>query len=591
MVHAKRLCLALVAVASLALPAAAVAESGDISFDSCLANGPAEGCTDLPFDPIEFAAGVAVSPDGKSVYVVSESSDSIAHFFRDRASGRLAYDGCLNNDGSTGCGDLPGAPLASASGVAVSPDGKSVYVTGWGSDTVAHFFRSGPDGQIAYDGCLGNDGSNGCADMPGAPFNGPRGVTVSPDGKSVYVASYANGSLTHLLRSGPDGQIVFDSCVQNYGTQSCIDVPGAPLSGARSVAVSPDGKSVYVASTISGAVSHLFRAGDTGKVAWDGCLSDTGSNNCANLPGEPLKGANAVAASPDGKSVYASGSSAVAHFFRSGPDGQIAYDGCLNNNGSESCADVPGTPFGTSWGIAASADGRSVYVASSERASVAHMLRSGPDGQIVWDGCLANSTSGGCGDIPFAPMNGANAVAVSPDGKSVYVVSNLTDSITHFAREPVPAPPPSSDPGDEPGEPGEPGPGGPGPGSTPDTLAPSISGLVARGGRGFRYTLSEPATVTVAIERARPGRRVGRRCAKASRQLRSRPVCTRYSRLAPTLTRTGAAGPNELPLHGRLGTKRLAPGAYRATFVATDAAGNRSPGAQVRFRVRARRGR
>src|SRR6185295_972848 len=247
------------------------------------------GCTDLPFDPIDFASGVAVSPDGRSVYVVSESSDSIAHFFRDLTTGALAYDGCLNNTGSQGCGDLPNAPIEGASGVAVSPDGKSVYVTGWGSDTVAHFFRSGPQGQIAYDGCLGNDGSNGCADMPGAPLDGPRGVTVSPDGKSVYVASYAtNGSVTHLLRTGPDGQIAFDSCVDNQGDQGCIDMPGSPLSGARSVAVSPDGASVYVAAGISSAVSHFFRDASTGRMAWDGCLSDTGSGGmCVDLPETP----------------------------------------------------------------------------------------------------------------------------------------------------------------------------------------------------------------------------------------------------------------------------------------------------------------
>jgi hypothetical protein len=43
MVTAKRLCLAIAMVASLALPGLAAAEPGDIAFDSCLANTPAEG--------------------------------------------------------------------------------------------------------------------------------------------------------------------------------------------------------------------------------------------------------------------------------------------------------------------------------------------------------------------------------------------------------------------------------------------------------------------------------------------------------------------------------------------------------------------
>lgn len=170
------------------------------------------------------------------------------------------------------------------------------------------------------------------------------------------------------------------------------------------------------------------------------------------------------------------------------------FTSSLNNDGSQSCADVPGTPFAGMWSIATSADGRSVYAVANGRASPAHLRRSGPDGQIVWAGCLANTTSGGCGDIPFAPMNGAGAVAVSPDGRSVYVASTLSDSIAVFSREPVPQQP---DPG------GGPGPGG-GAGPNADTLAPVISGLAVKRGRTVRFMLSEAAGVT--CRSSAPGR-------------------------------------------------------------------------------------
>jgi DNA-binding beta-propeller fold protein YncE len=558
MVTGKRLCIVVLAVTSLALPGVAAADPGDIAFQSCLGNSNAEGCADLPYDPLDFATAVAVSPDGKSVYVVSEGSNSIAHFFRDRTTGAIAYDGCLDNTGANGCGDLPGAPIKQPSGVAVSPDGKSVYVTGWGSNTVAHFFRNGPDGQIGYDGCVGNDNQLGCADMPGAPLSGPRGVAVSPDGRSVYVASYGNGTVLSLARSGPEGQIVFQGCLDNSGTQSCLDVPGTPFSGARSVAVSPDGKSLYVASAISATVSHLSRHGTTGAMTWESCLGDTTAGGaCGDLPGTPLGGAQSVAVSPEGKSVYVSGSTSVLHFFRNGSGGQLGYDGCLNNDGLENCADVPGTPFGSVRSLAASADGLSLYATSNSRQSIAHMLRAGPDGQIAFDGCLANTTANGCGDLPFAPINGADGVAVSPDGRSVYVANTQGDSIAHFSREPVPSPP---DPGGGPGPGPGPGPGGPGPGA--DTLAPVVSKLAVRRGRTLRFTLSEAAAVRVAVERARKG--------------------ARYTRAAPALTRLAAAGRNSL----RLRAKRLATGTYRATVTATDAAGNRSRRARIRFRVR-----
>ena len=237
--------------------------AGQITYDGCLANDASQGCFDLPFDPLGGASGVAVSPDGKSVYTSSFLSDSVAHLFRGGPDGQISYDGCLANDASQGCFDLP-FELGGASGVAVSPDGKSVYVTSTEGDSVAHFFRGGPDGQISYDGCVANDASQGCADIPGsgAPLDGASAVAVSPDGKSVYVASAPSDSVAHFFRSTVGGQISYDSCVANDASQGCADLPAAPLSVARRVAVSPDSKSVYVASFDSSSVAHFFRAVD-----------------------------------------------------------------------------------------------------------------------------------------------------------------------------------------------------------------------------------------------------------------------------------------------------------------------------------------
>ena len=289
-----------------------------------------------------------------------------------------------------------------------------------------------------------------------------------------------------------------------------------------------------------------------------------------------------MAVSPDGKSVYvaSAGSDSIAHLFRSGPDGQIAWDGCLNNDGSQSCGDLPGAPLNGARWVAVSPDGESAYVASYSSDSVAHLFRSGPDGQLAWDGCLADVTAGGCGDLPFSPLNGARAVTVSPDGRSVYVVSDGSGSIAHFVRELAAPPPPGTPP-----LPATPPPtGGPAPNASADALAPSISGLglsnrrfrvgsrvtplAARRvvvGTTFRYGLSEPATVTVAIQRAVAGRR--------------------YVRAGRSLTRVAKAGANRLRFSGRIARRKLRPGTYRARFTAIDAAGNRSRTANVRFSV------
>jgi hypothetical protein len=139
---------------------------------------------------------------------------------------------------------------------------------------------------------------------------------------------------------------------------------------------------------------------------------------------------------------------------------------------------------------------------------------------------------------------------------------------------PFAGPPPTS---------GEPGGGAPGTGgSAPDTKAPVVSGFritrspfalgraatpsAARAPRGtsFRYSLSEPARVTVTIQRRVAG---GRR------------------RTVGTLRRSGAAGPNRLRFSGRVGRRALRPGRYQALIRATDAAGNRSARSSVRFRI------
>jgi hypothetical protein len=94
-------------------------------------------------------------------------------------------------------------------------------------------------------------------------------------------------------------------------------------------------------------------------------------------------------------------------------------------------------------------------------------------------------------------------------------------------------------------------------------------------GTAFRFSLSEPATVTIAIEARVSGRRVSRRCRAATRRLRARPRCARYLARA-SLVRVLGAGVRSIPFSGRLGRRPLAPGSYRATITARDAAGNAS---------------
>ncbi|MFN8132020.1 MAG: choice-of-anchor Q domain-containing protein [Solirubrobacteraceae bacterium] len=159
-----------------------------------------------------------------------------------------------------------------------------------------------------------------------------------------------------------------------------------------------------------------------------------------------------------------------------------------------------------------------------------------------------------------------------------------------------------------PGDPGTPGggPSGGGGGGAADTVAPTVSrlslsarrfrvgrtptatGAAARArpktGTTIRFRLSEAATVTLKLERLRPGRRVGRRCVARTKANAKRPACQRAAR-AGTLARRGSAGANAVPFSGRVGARKLPPGAYRLTATARDGAGNTSKAVKATFTV------
>jgi hypothetical protein len=135
--------------------------------------------------------------------------------------------------------------------------------------------------------------------------------------------------------------------------------------------------------------------------------------------------------------------------------------------------------------------------------------------------------------------------------------------------------------------------GGEGPSAAPlDSLAPVLGETrlnphrFRAGSRTarLRFTLSEPATLSIAIARERPGRRSGRRCVKPSPKLRRAKRCTRLV-AAGSLKVDGTAGANSVRFNGR----GLKTGPHRLTIVPTDATGNKGRLATVRFAILAPR--
>ena len=91
--------------------------------------------------------------------------------------------------------------------------------------------------------------------------------------------------------------------------------------------------------------------------------------------------------------------------------------------------------------------------------------------------------------------------------------------------------------------------------------------------------------MSLTFARARPGRRVRASVPPPGGASRGRK-CTRFVKVKGTITVDGKPGANRLRFQGRLSRKRrLKPGRYRATLVATDSAGNRSKAARATFRM------
>src|SRR6202035_4965840 len=117
-------------------------------------------------------------------------------------------------------------------------------------------------GGLTFANCVGraepSPTAAGCTSVPGYALVEPSAVAVSPDGKQLYVASAdsGEGDVSHFTLNG-SGTPMFVSCVGNLTGCTAINPAGA-LGGAVDMVVSPDGKQLYVASGYhSNNVSHF----------------------------------------------------------------------------------------------------------------------------------------------------------------------------------------------------------------------------------------------------------------------------------------------------------------------------------------------
>ncbi|HEY6249396.1 MAG TPA: beta-propeller fold lactonase family protein [Candidatus Angelobacter sp.] len=199
--------------------------------------------------------GVAVSPNGRRVYVTNQNDGtlSVIDATRDRVIATIL---------------LGGAPL----GMAVTPDSQHVYIAVYPS-------------MVAV---LTTATNKVTATIVDPSLSGPALVAMSPDGKTVYVSDMISNKITVIstatnLATGsiPVGQIPLGLALTADGkklyaangadsTVSVIDTTTQKViktlsgfNGPEGVVLAPDGNNIWVANTVSNTVSVISVASDT----------------------------------------------------------------------------------------------------------------------------------------------------------------------------------------------------------------------------------------------------------------------------------------------------------------------------------------
>jgi hypothetical protein len=146
------------------------------------------------------------------------------------------------------------------------------------------------------------------------------------------------------------------------------------------------------------------------------CIAEGGALGCDVAHG--LHHPTRMAITPDGSQLYAATGDGVAWFdvARGGQFFTLSFAGCAAAGGADGCADAP---VANEQAIAISPDGTSVYVGSTTGTIVG--LRRAADGSLTTIATISGLPS-------------VNGLVVSPDGTSLYAVSTLSGALITYAR-------------------------------------------------------------------------------------------------------------------------------------------------------------
>jgi len=278
--------------------------------------------------------------------------------------------------------------------IVASPDGSTVYVTG--RSNLAHFTT------VAYDAATG--ARRWVARFYGLGYSQPLSMAISPDGSELFVAGFTEPAGFSL----PD-RFAIVAYNASTGAMLWVHLPFQAGVGA-SVAVSPDGSTVYV----TGVIASRSGPGEVATFAYDAA---TGARRwLASYRGaRPSFEPQAVASSPDGREVIVT--STVTGSSGSPFNAVLAYNAATGT--SLWTRFVRGTSGGRD--LALSPDGSAVFVTGTDAgAAGGSSFMTTAFGTVTGSRLWQRFYQGPGG------TSAANAVTVSPDGRDVFVTGSST---------------------------------------------------------------------------------------------------------------------------------------------------------------------
>jgi hypothetical protein len=343
-------------------------------------------------------SAIEVSPDGSKLFVVGVSAG--AETGNDSAT--IAYDTATGEQLWVQRYNGPGNGSDFGNGLTVSPDGKSVYVTGMAAQAEAgkeDYFA------LSYDAGTGDRKWLAYYDGPGQGTDDGRVVKVTPDGSKLFVTGQSQGEPGTGLCDW--GTVAFDAATgeqlwdaRHNGPANGIDVPSA-------MTVAADGRTVFV----TGAASDPKTETDLVTIAYD---TTTGKEIWTDRYDGPAHGSDNphdITLAPDGGKLYVTGNTdgvGTRSDFTT-----IAYDPATGERSWVQRHSGRANGDDLAWNLAVTPDGGKVVVTGQ---SVDDEAKGNDYVTIAYDAASGAEVWTGDYDGPAGATDSAHALAVDAAG-------------------------------------------------------------------------------------------------------------------------------------------------------------------------------